>query len=182
MKFRISPVICLLLITNAACAGGLSVSYAPAATVKGNVDKEAFSPDNYHEYDLDPGTAISLGIHFGDDNQWYTEYTRVDTEHPDGSISKREYSSLVFGLRSDLKRPTNDFYTVYMGVGAGAGVARFNLNNEKYRALAEIKIDMGLLIGQSVTVGPGLKFQVIGDPGELMATTTIFYIETGVRF
>lgn len=179
-KFALS--IFLLLIPVISNAGSFTYSYAPSANVKGDVDADEFYLGEYEFLSLDPGTARSIAISFVEESLLYVEYTSLDTETENGIRFDDRYTSLTIGSESRVDKRLNSSVGAYMRFGLGVGAARFNIVNEKYRALAEIKMEAGFMFGKRITIGPGIKYQVVGYPTETMASASILYISAGVWF
>ncbi|WP_317930727.1 hypothetical protein [Halioxenophilus sp. WMMB6] len=182
MKNKFLCIALLLLFSDLCNASGLNVTYAPYAKVNGDKDEGGLFPDNYDEYNLDRGVAASVELNLGEGNHWYVEYTVTDVDESEMKLPEDQYSSLVVGLRQEDQHQINNTLSSYVGMSLGVGAARFNLQSEKYRALGEMKVDAGVIINQSVVIGPGIKFQIVGYPTETMAKATFVYFRVGYKF
>lgn len=179
---KLFVMIASMLLANVAHAIGLNVSFAPYAKINGDSDEGGMYVDSYDEFDLGTGKAGSLELYVGDVNQWYAEYTFVQLDDSDRAIPSVPFSTMVVGSRLHQENELNDIYSAYYDISFGVGYARFDLEKERYKALTEVKFDIGIVINDLVTFGPGMKYQIIGYPSETMATDYSFYLKLGVKF
>lgn len=64
---------------------------------------------------------------------------------------------------------------------AGAGVARFDFDNPRSRAMGEVGAEAGLLFFRRMSVGVGLNYQLIGYPGETIAEGVFVSANVGLH-
>ena len=178
----------LLLIPLLACNlcfadYGITYYYAPSANVKGDLQEDDFNlNDDYSYLTLDPGIAKTLRWTWYSDTLLYAEYTTIKTEDKSGNISDNKYQSLSFGGGDLYRKKINRYYDIYGSWSLGLGAAKFDFTSDKYRAIADFNIEGGALLSERISLGVGVKYQIVGYPSETMADATILNFNIGVRF
>lgn len=159
----------------------LSFSYSPAAKVEGDLPEEDIDGGDYSYFTLDTGTAKSIKwTHLGQ-SPVYLEYTSIDTPSDDGS-GVDKYQSLSIGLPIAGPTALNSWLDLYGGMFFGLGGARFDLEELKYRAHAEVSAELALLFVKTLSLGLGAKYQIVGYPSETMAEAWYMNLTLGLWF
>ena len=186
-----------LIFCHTSHAGSLTYKYAPSANVKGDIEEtdDLDENDDYTYLTLDPGTAkiISWAIDLQDASFFdepqnsetaliYVDYMSINTEDDNGHITKNKFQSFSLGFEAVSDKYLRHGISGFGIFQAGAGIVRFNFDDEKYRGACELSAETGLLFFKTISLSTGVKFQIVGEPGETMAYTRVFYFGTGLRF
>lgn len=192
----------LSLNCHASFADTFTYSYSSSSNVIGDAAErnDLFLNDDYSHLSIGPGVVRALkwthditeatkkpARSFDNEItyplQTYIDYTRVDTKNTQGMVKIGHYESLTLGFSTLSKQRINKLISLYGEVGLGLGVANFKLpEGNKYRAAIEASLEGGLLLSETISIGVGVKRQIIGVPTETMATTTSLYLSTGISF
>ena len=160
-----------------------SIYYSPYANVKGDLpEDDLIIDDDFSSLTLDPGTAKGIRWTYINDSAYFIEYSSIKTESERGNIIKDQYQAITIGTGLQGTAPINEYLDFYAGAFVGAGGSRFKFNHVKYRAHADLSADVGILIGKSLSIAGGLKYQIIGYPSETMAEVFNINISAGIWF
>lgn len=178
----------------------LTINYSPVILVSGDEEElndwNFIGDDDYSHFSVDSDDAVGLKFSYellksprlkeGQKDiaafNIYTEYLISDAEYKNGEVRKGKYQSLTSGVSLKAEKYLNDLFGSYASMGVGIGVSRFKLNTNKDRAVGELFAEGGFSFQQTVYLGIGVKFQMIGYPSETMATVGNLYLGLGVRF
>lgn len=173
------PVI--LLLANISSANELIVSYAPSATVKGDTDESELNVNPYSRLNLNSGAAN--GVRWVPSSElFYVDFTLIDSGNDVQGDHYHDYKSLSAGLRFIKEGSINETLKSYLGCNAGVGVTEFDVEEGKIRSMAEASFKGGLVFKDTFIIGPEVKFQFIGSPGETVARVLAFNLNAGIRF
>ncbi|WP_299597576.1 hypothetical protein [uncultured Microbulbifer sp.] len=172
----------LILFAAVTCsANELIISYAPSATVKADADEYEVNGNRYSKLSLDSNAAKGLRwVPFS--KPYYVDITLLD---PDGSSqieSVHDYKSISAGVSFVQEYTIDDDLNAYLGCTAGVGAAEFGIEKNKIRSMAEASFKGGLIFRNNITLGPEVKFQFVGSPGETVARVLLFNLNAGIRF
>ena len=95
------------------------------------------------------------------------------------------YSNLSVGYAAKYDGHISRDMNSYLILGLGAGAARFQyreIDDTEYRALGEIFTEVGVRFNQSISVGVGIKSQIIGYPGDTLAYNAMVDLSVGYWF
>ncbi len=166
----------LVLLPNVANAiesvGLLTIGYGDPANVSADLDEEEINPDQYPEYDLDPGKVL-MARWIGKGVPLMIRYNAIDTIDDRGVVSNYKYQSLVLGLAYVGQAHFNRMVGVYSAITAGVGAARFSVAGVATEALFDCGIEAGVIVFRRVSLGIGGSLQIAGYPGETVATALI---------
>lgn len=176
----------------------VSVSYSPFTTVKGDSEEfdDLITDDDYSNFSLDVDDAISVkwsyefekpdGLEIEDRKYIpllvYVDYSRFDANEDSEEIHSGKYQSLTVGFGFLFDHKISNYVGSYFNGGAGVGVAKFELSEDKARAAGEVSLEGGLSLLRKVYIGVGGKYQLVGYPSETMAATYNLYLGLGLRF
>jgi len=161
----------------------ISVYYSPFAKIEGDLPEDDYNfNDDYSSLSLDPGTAKGIKwVHKGD-YVFFTEYFTVNTKSENDVISRDKYQAITVGSGFQDFVPLNNYFALYGGAFAGAGGSRFKLNDNKYRAHIDLSGELGILMAETLSIGAGIKYQIIGYPTETMAEVWLLNLNLSLWF
>nr|WP_010132452.1 hypothetical protein [Microbulbifer agarilyticus] len=174
-------VLPFLLLAESCFSNELIVSYAPSASVKADKDEGDIDRNHYAILGLDSGLA--KGIRWVPTSDlYYVDFSLLDSGRNLLHETGQEYMSLSAGLRFAQDYTIDEDLHAYLGCTAGIGAAKFSVERSKTRSMAEASFKGGLVFSDRFTVGPEVKFQFVGRPGETAARVIFFNINAGIRF
>lgn len=180
---RVVLFILLFTLPYTAHADRLTFYYAPSTSVDGDVQEDdLFDGDDFTFLSVGPGTARALRWTHEGEADFYLDYASIEAEDDDGRISRRRYQALSAGLGVTERIPYSDNIGLYGSMSFGAGISRFNFNDIKHRAHADMAAEGGLVLFQRFTLGLGLRYQIVGYPGETMADALFVNLNGGLAF
>ncbi|MBB3059579.1 hypothetical protein [Microbulbifer rhizosphaerae] len=171
----------ILFIADISSANELVVSYAPSATVKADIDESEMNGSPYSRLSLDSGTA--KGVRWVPHSKlYYVDFTLLESERDVQGENNNNYKSVSAGVRFIREFTIDEDLNAYLGCTTGVGAAEFSIDRSKIRSMAEASFKGGLVFRDTFTVGPEVKFQFVGSPGETVARVLLFNLNAGFRF
>lgn len=170
-----------LLLANISSADELIMSYAPSATIKSDIDESELKSNSYSRLNLNPGTA--KGIRWVPSSElFYVDFTFIDSDNDARGDHDHDYKSLSAGPRFIQEGSINESLKAYFGCTVGIGATEFGVESGTIRSMAEASFKGGLVFKDTFIIGPEVKFQFIGSPGETVAHVLSFNLNAGIRF
>lgn len=191
-------VLIFILYSNIGHTHTLSINHSNWINVSG--DREELNDwrvgDDYSHFSVDTDDATSLKFSFAILNESsstypesnnatlsiYAEYLISDFKYENGEIEKGKYQSFTSGVSFLFEQPRNDLFGTYVSFGLGVGVSRFDLTSIKDKAVGEGFVEGGISLLDTIYLGVGGKYQIVGYPTETMATMYNAYLGMSVKF
>ncbi|MCX2802491.1 hypothetical protein OQJ59_01560 [Microbulbifer thermotolerans] len=171
----------ILFIAEIASANELVISYAPSATVKDYIYESDKNGSSYSRLSLDSGTG--KGVRWIPRSKlYYIDFSVLESESGGQGENHRSYKSVSAGARFIQDFIINEDVNAYLGCTTGVGAAEFSTERNKIRPFAEASFKGGVVFKDTFTVGPEVKFQFVGTPGETAARVLLFNVNAGLRF
>ncbi|MCQ3830833.1 hypothetical protein HXX02_15450 [Microbulbifer elongatus] len=178
---KIYLTILVFLVSDTCFANELVFSYGPSATIKADADESEFNGKSYAYLNLDAGGA--KGVRWVSPSKlYYLDLTLLDPKNDIHGEYGSDYKSLSAGIRLFRDYSIGESLGVYLGCSTGIGAADFGVEENKVRSMAEASFKGGLVFNDKFTVGPEVKFQFVGSPGETVARVFLFNLNAGIRF
>lgn len=154
--------------------------------VESDLDDGELVADPYSRFRMSESEGLALRLVLGDEGGGlYLDAGRMEVVTPGLSPTSRMDSIAAGGELTGL---APDAWLGLRGYGAlalGLGVARFSSplrSDTESWPLAELEGSIGVMLERRISLGAGLKWQVIGFPGETVANSLVPRFTLGIRF
>jgi hypothetical protein len=186
--------VCFVSVFMLVCAFGevsadvlISQHFSPAAYTATDIDEEDVIEDrDRFDFDLEGSFSGRLAVVEKGDKQGALEGVYIDVSRyrlQDTSGEKDTYQTLTFGALGGGTYDLFDGVEAYGFLGLGVGAARFRVSDAKENIYgnAEVFIESGVMLGETVFAGVGAKGGFVGFPGETVANSFAVYGVLGLR-
>ncbi|MCK7599091.1 hypothetical protein M0G74_17590 [Microbulbifer sp. CAU 1566] len=171
----------IIFVANNCFANELIISYAPSAKVKADTDEYEINENPYSNLTFDSDAAKGIRwVPFS--KPYYIDFTLLDPSKGAQFERTHDYKSLSAGVRFIQEYIIDEDLNLYLGCSTGIGAVEFGNERNNVRSMAEASFKGGLIFGDTFTLGPEVKFQFVGSPGETVARVLLFNLNAGIRF
>ncbi|MBU2886794.1 hypothetical protein KO507_13560 [Gilvimarinus agarilyticus] len=171
----------VFLVSGACFANELVISYGPSATIEADTDDSEVNGEPYSYLNLDSGRVTGVRW-INRSKSYYIDLTLLDPKKDIPGEYGSGYKSLSAGIRLFQDYVIGENLSAYLGCSTGVGATEFGIEANKVRSMAEASFKGGLIFNDKFTVGPEVKFQFVGRPGETVARVFLFNLNAGIRF